>query len=934
MSFRETIESALKNPNISLLGQIVLSDEEYEELLEVVRGRVINIQLSTTITPADIYIAVALVQIAIRKYKEGNYWEYFKEELGLEISSSKTNYIGQMFISTLNKHHLFQLERDPGTKYAYVENIKAHAIVPNNYMSGYWDFIYSFYDKNLLRQLPEDIDVEFIEMSDFFLSTLNEGSDSITLKSLDSKPGKSYKLLKATRALFAQGDPTTLSNIVYSHLKIIDDYYYEGVKDNSDNRFAIGFSEWIEKEGESLVGKDKKAKRKSGVFYRKPYFIIDRKNETAFLNIPEQKIRNEDYDGSVNAIIYTDGNKEVFKLSPYKAFGILVTDPIKIPIPDIFSEIKIIIKTKAERVFVINSQKYRIFDEDFFEIPKLRKGKNYILAQKETYVRGEKPDYVGDYAYSWNEYAYEDIDAKSAIYIDDIPISITGSFALGIDFAFESKDYSLFKDGARIQTCYKHPDISFKIPERAVAGSYLIINDHKYNVWDTASSILDIPDEKDVNGVTFMLEDLLPNKRGVYDVFLDEAGKNTKSLCSYVYLPDLRCRAEKYRYIFAKEAILSISGNYDIEPINCLEVTSSRYAFDLSEQKDNAEFILNIDDSLYTLSIPIKVFKYGFEGKLQTSKLDYIMLKDLKNDLHIYMPGAEEVSAYIANKGHHDIEIYGEKVGENYFRIDISHLVHIINESKSPFNYINIRYRDNKYRSLSLFRVLSRIYVEKAELVLDDEKRLAADISYLGKGDLILGFEDSDGNKIVERKVQNGLNYFPELTSSEKYTLILKQSESDKFGFGSEERILYTRYRAGAVDYSDISNCELMINDVKYDSAIKKLNYIYWISDIRKIDDYTYYGTLYERKKSDNRGLKFKKIALSQAVKIECIQEKDSLSIISIQTDYDDGVYDPLYYDTQLRKLVVSDKVSSKEYNRFLPLYDDRTDYYTAVRRK
>ena len=107
MSVKETIDKALMNPDMCLLGQIIVSKEEYEELICYSQKKVQSI-LPRTIMPADIYLSVALVQIAIKKYSDGNYWDYFKSEIGLPyLSSSRTNLVGQVFVSTLKKYHLF-----------------------------------------------------------------------------------------------------------------------------------------------------------------------------------------------------------------------------------------------------------------------------------------------------------------------------------------------------------------------------------------------------------------------------------------------------------------------------------------------------------------------------------------------------------------------------------------------------------------------------------------------------------------------------------------------------------------------------------------------------------------------------------------------------------------------------------------------------------
>ena len=223
MAIREKIEQYISRPDVKLLSQIPVSENEYKELLEYARSYVVRMYMQT-IVPADIVLSVALVQIAIRTYYDGNYWEYFLEELEMDVSSSKRNYIGQVFAATLRKYRLFEIPHEQGAKYAYVENIKAHAFVPNNYLHGYFDFLFAFYDKNILRQLPDDIDEEFLEMSEFFASTLRASGDSFSLTNLNNKPAKSYKLLKATRTLFAECSPDVVSKEIYRHLQIIDDF--------------------------------------------------------------------------------------------------------------------------------------------------------------------------------------------------------------------------------------------------------------------------------------------------------------------------------------------------------------------------------------------------------------------------------------------------------------------------------------------------------------------------------------------------------------------------------------------------------------------------------------------------------------------------------------------------------------------------------------
>lgn len=934
MSCRDKIDNSLKNKEICLLGQIDINDDEYKELIAYSRNRVRCLEFQT-IAPTDIYLSVALVQIAIRKYSEGNYWDYFKSEIDIDVSSSRTNLVGQVFIATLKKHHLFQIEREAGAKFAYVENIKAHAFVPTNYLHGYFDFLFAFYDKNLLRQLPEDILEDFSEMAEFFSNTLKETGDSFVLKNIDNKPAKSYKLLKATRTLFAQGDYVFLSKEIYSHLKIIDDYYYDGFLDTSGNRFAAGFSDWIKVASEQIENSKKSNRRRSDVFYRKPYFYIDRRNGASYLIIPEQKIRNEDYEKAAYVDIRSGSFHQNKQLSLYRAFGVLVSEPVKIPVTDIFGEYRIIISSKNERSFIIPEKKYRTFDKEFYETPKLRNGQNYMLVKKSTVVRGEKPVYINRDYPEWDEYSFADIDDKSVIYIDNVPTSTIGSFAVGADYAYVSKEYELYEFDQQVQTAYKHPMISFKVSKDALDGSFIIIRDMRKPVKDNASSIVELPGEDDKLGVTMLIENLIEDCDGFYRIILDEPRKSHKELCKYVLLQSIRCHTEKRRYIFADEAVVTVSGDYDIKPINC-DASSDGHSFVLSlkEETESAEFSLRIDGHDYALKVPVKVFRHGFEGKLSSSKPEYLWHTELKNDLYISMPGATEATAYFASR-EKKVNAFGDKLGNGMFRFDISAISQAIRTSTHPYNYISIKYTDNKCRSLSLYKVLNRIYVIKADVLFDDENRVAVHVEYEGKNDLVLRFcANNTDEVIVERVVKNGINLFPELSVDGLYTMHMLEATPDPFGFSLEEKELgFPKRGIGAIDLEDISNCKIMLVGASWSGVKLKFDYSYGLFNLQRKDEFTYRGTLTEQRKSSSSETRCKVKTLADNVLIECIPDYGKLIVFSLQTEYEEGVFDPIYYDKQQRKFVRSIDVSDNDYTRYIAMYDDEAVFEAEVRR-
>ena len=933
MSYIDTIVSAINDPSVRILSQIEITDEEYKELIAYSKQRVRNIQ-PKTIMPSDIFLSVALVQIAIRKYHDGNYWDSFKEEIGVQVSTPRLNLIGQIFNATLKEYHLFQIEREYWEKNVYVENIKAHAYVPTQYISGYFDFLYSFYDRNLLRQLPADFSEDYNEMSEFFDSTLKDTSDSFALRNMDNKPAKIFRLLKATRVLIAQGDPTVLSEILHSHLKIIDDYYYDGVIPEGGDRFSVEFSKRIRISSDGIERKRKGETRQSGVFYRKPYFHIDRKTGQTFLFIPQQKIRNEDFDHEVFVEVHSHKTQLKTRLDLYRAFGILVSNPVKIPVSDLFEEYSITIISKTERTFSIPAKNHRFFDNEFNELLRLRNGQNYLLVEKGVKVGGENPVYSNKALPEWDEYSFTGINDESVLYIDNVPVSITGIFREGADFSSVSSEYTLFNSSGQVQTAFRHPVLSFKLSREAVNGSFLLVRDKRIPVKANAASIVDLPAEKDSCGITMVLEDFIDGPDGLYRISIDEPRKTIREMCTYVLLRSLRCHSEKRKYIFAEEALISVTGEYDLKPVNCEKTEEgSNYILPLKEDVESADFTLRIDGNDFTVRVPIVVFKHGFEGKMTSRRPDYLWYTELKNDLYISMPGATEATAFLDRKGMYETA-HGVPTGKGSFRFDISRIAQAIRDSSIPYNRISVRYKDDAIHTMTLYKVLNRVVVSRADMFLDEDGWVSVNVKYEGKNDLALRFvEEKTGYEAGKRVVTNGINRFPELSGECLYTMHLLEVEADPFGFSTVEKpVGNPRKRVGAINLYDVSNCVIMLTGASWGGVKLKFNYYYYaVTNLQKINEYSYSGTLTEQKKPSTSGVRGKVRKVSDHVIIECIPEEGRLNVLSLQTEYEEDVFDPIYYDKIEQRYLCSDSVAGNDYNRYIAMYDDEAVFETMV---
>ena len=265
------IEKILKEKNIKLLGEIEVSEQEYNELILLVRARVRSMVMST-IPAADLMISLALVQIAIRRYQDGKFWPCFEDEIGESLPSTRLNYIGRVFFKTIKQYGLFIPKIDDGG-FQYVEYIKTHAFVTNYYMEGFYDFAYAYYENNLFRQLnSESIEEDFEDLSSFMSTTLNNKNDSIVEKGAN-KAAKSYKLLKSTRSAFAICDSGTIYKLFLPILRLIDAYFYDNeIPQIPKNRYETGFIEWCRSQDSKNNQKNEYGIRKRKEFSHRPSF--------------------------------------------------------------------------------------------------------------------------------------------------------------------------------------------------------------------------------------------------------------------------------------------------------------------------------------------------------------------------------------------------------------------------------------------------------------------------------------------------------------------------------------------------------------------------------------------------------------------------------------------------------------------------------------
>ena len=936
------IADILRENNFKLLGQIEISEKDYIELIEFVSAKVKNMYMPT-IPNADLMLSLALVQIAIRRYQDGRFWPCFEEEIGYSVPSARLNYIGKIFYKTIKQYNLFIPRMDDGD-FQYVEYIKAHAFITNYYMQGFYDFSYAYYENNLFRQLnSESIEEDFEDLSSFMETTLKNKNDNI-VETGSNKAAKSYKLLKSTRTTFAICDANTIRKLFLPILKLIDNYFYDGeIPQISKNRYEEAFIEWCRIQDAKNNQKNEKNTRTRKEFSHKPYISVDVDKEFSHIVIPPQKFRDEDCEGHATAIIEVNGYTENIELDVYKSFGLYITEEKHIPIPSIFDSIDITIKTLSEKHYHIPASNYRIFDRQWKYRNRFDIGYNYILVRHGVPTKWENSqDEIDSYdGYrNWNYFSAK-INEESIFHVGNKPISIIGEFSAEPIFERKVEHFSAFnKEGNEIVVSREHPAVSFVVEKEKLNGSVLTVNNIKYSVETIKEKICyDWPEDKRKLAISVPLNVILPMEDKQYDVLLDVPGEGNKKLCSYLLVRKFDCRFNKPRYTYDATAMLRITKGdclFDITDesweVESESEKSITYTIPLDMSSEKAELILYLYDE-YKITMPIRVFKYGFsETSMKSQRDEYIWYTELKETLYVKLPGAKSVSAYY---GKLDMSMFeGTLIAPDTFRIDISEFVRKINEdSQITYHYITLEYEDNAKRRLGLPVIYRQTVIKPYfKLFLDGEVPYI-DVDIKGNSNVFVEIKTLSGDMVVAKKpIANGKNTFPELSKDEYYNFHPFIEEGSKFAFNTTREYMQPLFNVGCIDLDNLEKCELIIKTLSAEENILPLNYEYHLNLIEKEDDITYIGSLIGFKiesHSKNGRARYEKDSEGKAVRKKLgkvhafvTRIEDELNVSLQVFSYEDEDWYSMYYDRNTKSLVhIDDPVlSSKEIDRFIEL--------------
>lgn len=695
-----------------------------------------------------------------------------------------------------------------------INMVLRQAIVPKNYLSAFFDFIFDIYKINFECALPEDLFGEFKFVYDSLKMQNDEEETSFVVNSTK----KTYKLIATTKHLIKDEkkveDVIKLSIII---TKLIDKYYWGKPCTVVNSYLKTGFEGWTKKlkinTREKYTREDKKGFRSSW----NVVFVKD-ENNGVYLLPPMHKVCSN-YDFEKLRITVRNGNEEIFSTDDFAVRDIvggyrIEPKPIKIDNP--LGEIIYCLTCGDDTIYDSNSRLYRdyiVFDSEGKE---LENNKDYcggvficskdkvdqfsLLTSSHYYNIGfkivEEGEIVlinGDH-FSFSSYSKPDLYGVK--HENSYLKSVSNNRKIVVYKSIEKVVFENAKETDKIEIC--------------INDSRKRITDYKYRIVNNISSVKYIVDMDELEAGIHTIEvkvnenghfkSLLPKKEFVYDPELDYEILNVKedrfniTVSSSLFSEDYRRTFLSNEY---RSNMIRFESN-DIEYIYCLPLDIGLYCIDKAEWKSKKQEIWIGDirqDSI------IKVLDSTSDTVCLYDSNDEVLVENIRMDKNDGIYKEFSISFLLSYKTRDYVKIVFKNGG-------------ITNKEIYCYNKCVIDANKTEIRSLS----------ERNELLVKP--------CFYGKNKVHFEITDEEGNNVYksdlicsnQEVVVNGIESFKTYVFNffEKSGLLLKQKpciyECSKFLYFDQDvvgrvyeikRVNYEEWNANAIRPSTIT-CTLL----------------------------------------------------------------------------------------------------------------------------
>ncbi len=816
-----------------LIGDVVLSDTEYEYLLEDFHEKYKMIMLFPEHKINDIIFAVMLVQIGI-KYYDGKYWIHVASELRMDkLPANQQCWIGESFTNTLEKTKKTIVDKNEN-----VNNILFHAFVTNNYAGTLFEFLFAYYNLDLERDLSRNTTEALSALCDVIIKNDNTN--------------RTYMILRQTADAVALNLKGSKVRIRYL-LKLIDHCFWDDIdRIESSNRITQLFFKWRDESVNFSEEQNKTFGEKFEVRKKKlsaPTLYCNLHDNIFEIKLPSQLFKFEQMDECYWLIINKGKSSELSVECKETITGIKTTETcIRIMNEDIFSKYECELYYKNVRIkrYLLQAEDVRFFDKDgnCIRVDNISKGEcfAYTTIENEVKTLGLIEKYQRGNLMFYSLY-FEIGDIIKLPNEKIISIGNTSVEGLSIRGMIQGAN-AIGNDGKNVNVYKEVPPILSYIEKNKCQGTAICINNNIYRFSECDYWNISVDKKTNSEGYLIQLNQFEAICEGLNTVIIDVPNDRKLREYQFVYIKGFDYEFEDAPYIFQRRGTISFNSDYTIENEFLEKLEKNKYSFKIEESDMELLIKIIIDNKKIPICIPIPALFYSFSKFYwQIKKPDDIWHSELSQYIYLKYP-VEKLNIYIGKYSSTEVSFHINVNREGVFQIDTTKFLSYINGS-TIITAISI---DDGNSEFDFLKIICRSFVSNSIFETDYENRkIIGKLNIVGKSKYFADVYYKDTLLAEKAPVENGIMEAQVEILSGKYTFKIYEVQ-DEFGF-DEIYDEISVIEQELINPLELTNTAIKINHIsqnlKMNGVILDIKeYDYYIGSLEKIDSHSYSGIL------------------------------------------------------------------------------------------
>lgn len=251
-------------------------------------------------------IVVSLVLIAMLKY-DGNYYYSVRDTYKSAYDKFSEQKVEGKIRSILSK---YKKQSDYSNRTRIINVALENAIVPQPFLSAFFEFIFDIYKLNFEYDIPENIYEDFQFVFEGLRNNMLSDGDYISV----NVTHKTYKLIASTKELISSEDGIdSIIKLGIIIVKLIDKRFWDKEIKILNPYLKVGYEGW-EKTLKESGCTDVRGKRHNSELRSQwePKFLFQ--NNSVYLNTPSHRVKSQ-YDYRKISVIVLNDREEIYRNS-------------------------------------------------------------------------------------------------------------------------------------------------------------------------------------------------------------------------------------------------------------------------------------------------------------------------------------------------------------------------------------------------------------------------------------------------------------------------------------------------------------------------------------------------------------------------------------------------------------------------------------------